>query len=357
MIRNDENGNAVVHIEAGGGYDVTIGAGLLGKVASLVPRCPETQRVAIITDDIVDDLFMDAVMGSFMSAGFEVSSFVFQHGETSKSLHTYGAVLEHLAARHMTRADLVVALGGGVVGDLAGFAAATYMRGCKFVQVPTTLLAAVDSSVGGKTAIDLIAGKNLAGAFHQPIAVVCDTDCIASLPPAEFANGMAEALKYGVLCDADLFGSLQGDVKGNLRDIIARCVDIKRGYVEADEREGGVRKFLNLGHTFGHAVEKASFYSVPHGSAVAIGMVMAARLAERRGLAEAGLADAIAQALRDAGLPTSTDIPVASLAQVALSDKKRAGDAISFILPRAVGSCELVPIASADVSAAFEAAC
>lgn len=356
MIAKDGNGNAVVHVQAGGGYDVTIGSGLLERAASFIPQPPEMQRVAIVTDDIVEDLFVDQVMASFMTAGFEVSSFVFQHGEASKNVYTYAAIVEHLAARHLTRSDLVAALGGGVVGDLAGFAAATYQRGCKFIQVPTTLLAAVDSSVGGKTGIDLFAGKNLAGAFYQPLAVVCDTDCIASLPAAEFSNGMAEALKYGVLCDRLLFDALQGDVEENLGELIARCVDIKREYVEADEREANVRKFLNLGHTFGHAIEKASYYAVPHGSAVSIGMVMAARLAASRGLADAGIVDEVAAALQAAGLPTSTDIPTYALVQVALSDKKRAGDEISFVLPRAIGECELVRIPTTEVAEVFEAA-
>lgn len=351
-IRQDD-GNAVVRIQVGDGYDVTIGAGLLRRTAELVPGCEDVQRVVIVTDDVVEDLFMDAVMGSFMSAGFEVSSFVFQHGEESKNVHTYAAILEHLAARRLTRSDLVVALGGGVVGDLAGFAAATYMRGCKFVQVPTTLLAAVDSSVGGKTAIDLYAGKNLAGAFYQPSAVICDTDCLASLPLAEFANGMAEALKYGVLCDADLFDLLRGDSRANLQEIIARCVDIKRAYVEDDEREAGSRRFLNLGHTFGHAIEKCTYYGVPHGSAVAMGMVMAAREAERRGLARAGLAEQLSEVFAEVGLPTSTDVPAQMLSQAVLSDKKRRGDTITFVLPCEVGKCRLVPVPIAEVESAM----
>jgi len=350
-----DDGSLVVHVNAGRGYDVTVGRGLLARAASLVPADERTVRVVIVADEITEDLFMDQVMASFMGAGYEVSSFVFQHGETSKRIHAYASIVEHLAARRLSRSDLVVALGGGVVGDLAGFAAATYMRGCRFVQIPTTLLAAVDSSVGGKTGIDLDAGKNLVGAFYQPEAVICDVECLDSLPDAEFANGLAEALKYGVLCDEELFELLQRDPRGQAQELVARCVDIKRRYVEADEREAGDRRFLNLGHTFGHAIEKASDYTVAHGSAVAMGMVMAARYAASRGMAAPGLVVQIAGALEACGLPTAADLPEGQLARAALSDKKRQGQSIVFVLPRAVGSCVLVPVPLADVPAAFGA--
>ena len=351
--RND--GSVVVRVNAGRGYDVTVGHGLLDRVAQFVPANENALRVVIVADEITEDLFMDRVMASFMNAGYEVSSFVFQHGETSKHIHVYASIVEYLAARRLSRSDVVVALGGGVVGDLAGFAAATYMRGCRFVQVPTTLLAAIDSSVGGKTGIDLGAGKNLVGAFYQPDAVVCDVDCFDSLPDAEFANGLAEALKYGVLCDAELFEMLQRDPRGHVQELVARCVDIKRRYVEADEREQGDRRFLNLGHTFGHAIEKTSDYTVAHGSAVAMGMLMAARYATSRGMAASGLVAQIAGALEACGLPMEPDVPVPQLAQAALADKKRQGDSIVFVLPRAVGDCDLVPVAMADVPQAFGA--
>ena len=357
MTTEKQNAVEIVHVNAGSAYDVVIGRGILAQAASLVPHCDNAERVVVVADDITERLFMDQVMASFMNAGFEVSSFVFAHGEARKNICTYAGLLDHLAARHLTRSDLVVALGGGVVGDLAGFAAATYMRGCGFVQIPTTLLAAVDSSVGGKVAIDLLAGKNLAGAFHQPRVVVCDTACLDSLPSQEFANGMAEALKYGVLRDPALFEALQDHPRENLERLIARCVDIKRAYVEADERESGARKYLNLGHTFGHAIEKASGYDVPHGSAVAIGIVMSARLAVARGMADASLVTVLSTCLDNAGLPISTDMPARVLARAALSDKKRAGHAIPFVLPRAVGECDLVPVNVADLEAAFTQAC
>ncbi|WP_350453688.1 3-dehydroquinate synthase [Slackia heliotrinireducens] len=357
MIRTDGNGNSVVHVATGEQYDVTIGKGLIGQVASFVPSLEKVSRVAVVADDVVEGLFLGDVTDGLKRAGFEVSAFAFPAGEPSKNIHTFAAVLEHLAEHRMTRNDMVVALGGGVVGDVAGFAAASYMRGCPYVQVPTTMLAAVDSSVGGKTAIDLQAGKNLAGAFYQPSAVVCDIDCIAALPSGEFANGMAEALKYGVLCDAGLFDDLGDNPRDHLQELIARCVDIKRRYVEADEHEGGLRKFLNLGHTFGHAIEKCSGYAVPHGSAVAIGMVMAARVSASRGMADQALVDRLARALESAGLPTSTDIPAEELAWAAQSDKKRSGDTVTFVLPKTIGNCELVDVGVAELGGVFETAC
>ena len=251
-----------------------------------------------------------------------------------------------------------MALGGGVVGDMAGFAAATYLRGIRCVQIPTTLLAAVDSSVGGKTAVDLSAGKNLVGAFHQPSAVICDVETLDTLPDAVFSDGMAEALKYGVLCDDGLFKRLAtSNPREDAIRTISRCVDIKRAYVEADEFEGGLRRFLNLGHTIGHAIEKCSGFAIPHGSAVAVGMIMMARACEANDDAVPGTADRIADACRNAGLPTTIPEAVAAadparvpdasaftaqaLAEAARSDKKRSGDTITIVGVHTVGECFL----------------
>ena len=236
----------------------------------------------------------------------------------------------------------MAALGGGVTGDMAGFAAAVYLRGIRCVQLPTTLLAAVDSSVGGKTAVDLTAGKNLAGAFSQPAAVLCDTDCLKSLPAAVFADGAAEAIKTGVLCDETLFALFEdGTLTADPGEVIARCIAYKAGVVERDEKELGERKLLNLGHTVGHAIEKCSGFTIPHGHAVAAGLAIMARSAEALGWTEEPLAERIAACLERNGLPTGTDYTAEALAQAALSDKKRAGDTITVVVPRRIGECEL----------------
>ena len=330
-----------VHIAAAGGYDVVIGPGLLQNCGQFIAQAAAPCRAAVITDDTVATLYGDAVLQSLGSAGFEPYIWSFPHGEAHKTMATLSAALEWLCEIQLSRADLVVALGGGVPGDLAGFASAVYCRGTRFVQLPTTLLAAVDSSVGGKTAVDLAGGKNMAGAFHQPELVLCDTDVLGKLPGELLRDGSAEMLKYGVLTDAQLFDDLRTGAW--LRDIgaaVARCVDIKRDYVEGDERDSGRRQFLNLGHTFGHAVEKCSGFTLTHGQGVAIGMVMAARAA-RMDPGE------LISACKACGLPVDCEYTAQELAQAALSDKKRRGGRITLVLPERIGSCALKTI---DVS-------
>ena len=242
----------------------------------------------------------------------------------------------------LTRTDCAVALGGGVVGDLTGFAAGCYMRGIKYVQMPTTLLASVDSSVGGKTAIDLTAGKNLAGLFYQPETVLCDVGFLDTLPEDVFACGLAEAVKTGVLSGHELFDRFfAANIKENIAEIIALCVRYKGDVVQRDEFETGERKLLNLGHTIGHAIEKLSGYAVAHGQAVAMGMAMIARSAEALGDAPKGMAELIAKALTANGLPTDCEYSAAELARLALSDKKRSGSSMTLVIPAAVGGCTL----------------
>ena len=323
-------------------YTVAIGAGLLKdcgrRLRELLPAC----RMAVITDSAVAPLYLETVAGSLASAGFSVSSHVFPAGERSKNMETLSGILEFLASVPLTRTDCVAALGGGVVGDMAGFAAACFLRGVRYVQLPTTLLSAVDSSVGGKTAIDLRAGKNLAGAFLQPAAVLCDTDCLKSLPPEVFADGAAEAVKTGVLSDETLFALFEnGTLEADPAEVVARCVAYKAGVVERDEREQGERKLLNLGHTVGHAIEKCSGYAVPHGHAVAAGLAVMARAAERLGWTEEPIADRICACLEKCGLPAETEYPAEALAEAALADKKRAGDSITIVVPKRIGLCEL----------------
>ena len=320
-------------------YAVTIGSGLLrdcgARLREVLPPC----RLAVVTDSTVGPLCLEAVAESLKEAGYAVSTFAFPAGEGSKNFSTLSDILEFLASEHLTRSDCLVALGGG---DMAGFAAACYLRGIRCVQMPTTLLSAVDSSVGGKTAIDLRAGKNLAGAFLQPAAVLCDTDCLKTLPPAVFADGAAEAIKTGVLCDESLFALFEdGTLKADPAEVIARCVAYKAGVVERDEKEQGERKLLNLGHTVGHAIEKCSGYAIPHGHAVAAGLAVMARAAERLGWTEEPLAARIAACLAKNALPVSTEYAPEALAEATLADKKRAGDSITIVVPRKIGLCEL----------------
>ena len=323
-------------------YAVTIGPGLLRQCGRLVREVISPCRAAVITDSAVGPLYLDAVEAGLAEAGFAVSVFTFPAGEGSKTMETLSSILEFLVGERLTRTDCVIALGGGVTGDMAGFAAAVYLRGIRYVQLPTTLLSAVDSSVGGKTAIDLRAGKNLAGAFLQPAAVLCDTDCLKTLPAAVFAGGAAEAVKTGVLCDESLFALFEtGRLTAAPEEVIARCVAYKAGVVERDEREQGERKLLNLGHTIGHAIEKCSNYTIPHGQAVAAGLAMMARSAEALGWTAEPIARRIASALSALGLPTGMDYSPEALAEAALSDKKRAGDDITIVVPEKIGRCAL----------------
>ncbi len=350
-----------IHVRTNPEYDVTIGPGLLEECG---PRLKETVglcHMAVVSDSNVAPLYLEKVKASLAGAGFQVSTYVFPAGEGSKNFHTLSAILEFLAEEHLTRVDCVAALGGGVTGDMAGLAAALYLRGVKYVQLPTTLLAAVDSSVGGKTAIDLSAGKNLAGAFLQPAAVLCDTGCLKTLPPDVFADGAAEALKTGVLCSEALFARMESGLRvSELEEIIAQCVAFKAGVVERDEKEQGERKLLNLGHTVGHAIEKCSDFRIPHGHAVAAGLAIMTRAAENLGWMTGESkrtleAERIESAVETLGLPSTTEYPPAALAQAALSDKKRAGDSITIVVPSKIGRCELKTIPVTELQSIIEA--
>ena len=328
-------------------YTVTIGPGLLKDCGPRLRAIMNPCRMAVVTDNTVAPLYLDTVLQSLAASGFDAFSVTFPAGEGSKNFTTLSAILERLAAERLTRSDCVIALGGGVVGDMAGFAAACYLRGIRYVQMPTTLLAAVDSSVGGKTAIDLAAGKNLAGAFLQPAAVLCDTDCLKTLPPEIFADGAAEAVKTGVLASPELFALFEsGNLTAMPEEAIAQCVAYKAGVVERDEREQGERKLLNLGHTIGHAIEKCSGYTIPHGHAVAAGLAIMARSAAALGeMTPAAIerrdAERICATLSRLGLPISTEYPPDALAGAALSDKKRSGDSITIVIPQEIGQCRL----------------
>ncbi len=321
-------------------YDVVIGAGLLPQTASLLPEGFRARSALLVSDSNVAPLYADRAAEAL--SGLRVARQVVPAGERSKSIESYVNLLNTLARENLTRTDAVFALGGGVVGDLSGFAAATYLRGLPFVQLPTSLLAMVDSSVGGKTAVDLPTGKNLVGAFHQPRLVVCDLSLLDTLPERELRCGAAEALKTAILFDPELFEHFrQKGLNFDRERVVAACVGHKRDVVCADEFDNGRRQLLNLGHTIGHAVEACSGFSVLHGEAVAIGTCIMARLFARD-------ADAICEAFAALGLPTDTDLPTEALALPMRSDKKRRGDALTLVVPHGVGDCTLETVPFED---------
>lgn len=332
----------IIKVNASKEYDVVIGEGLL---ESLGERCVSLfgkNRAVIITDTNVKEFWLDETKKSLQLAGIETSVFVFAAGEESKSKETLFELVEFMAESKITRSDFLVALGGGVTGDMTGLAASLYLRGIPFVQVPTTLLAAVDSSVGGKTAVNLTAGKNLMGAFYQPSLVLCDTNTLSTLPEAEFANGMAEVIKYGVIFDKELFDKVcGGDVKSDIEKIIARCVELKRDVVARDEFDKGDRQLLNFGHTMAHSIEKCSNFEVPHGNAVAIGMVIAAKASAALGWSDEDCTERIIEANKNNNLPCECEYAPHDLADAALSDKKRTGGTINFVVPKVMGKCVL----------------
>lgn len=332
-------------------YDVHIGSGLLHACGQYLRPLLGACRLAVIADSTVAPLYLNTVMDSLQAAGFPVSSYIFPAGEANKHMGTLTGMLEFLAENHLTRRDCVLALGGGVCGDMAGFAAAIYLRGIRYVQLPTTLLSAVDSSVGGKTAIDLSVGKNLVGAFLQPTAVLCDTDCLHTLPADTFADGAAEAIKTGVLCSEEFFANLEaGHLLVAPSDVIAWSVAYKAGVVERDEKELGERRLLNLGHTVGHGIEVCSQFAIPHGHAVAAGLAIIARAADRLSWTDVPVAERICACLSLHQLPTTAPYSAAQLAEAALSDKKRSGDVITLAIPKRIGLCtqKTVPVSQLE---------
>jgi len=345
-----------VYVKASGNYEVLIGSGLLDSIGSHAATHKKAHKVCIVSDTNVWPLYGARTESSLKLSGLLPVSFVFSAGEERKNGATYMQLLNFLAENQVTRTDLIVALGGGVVGDLAGFAAATYLRGIPFIQVPTTLLAAVDSSVGGKTAIDLPAGKNLAGAFYQPSLVLCDTDCLNTLPEDIFRDGCAEVIKYSILYDRELFQYLsQIGLHFDRKKVITRCVELKRDVVAEDEFDTGARMKLNLGHTFGHGVEQRSNFTVTHGSAVAIGMAIIARAAAKSGFCTETAKNEIIEMLKKFGLPVSTPYSAEELTTAVLSDKKRSGNTVNLIIPRYIGDCVILPMPISEIQSFIEA--
>lgn len=321
-------------------YDVLVGRDLLNRAGDLAREALKKSggRVMLVSEDRVAPLYLERATESFSAAGFSVFTYVFEAGESSKNMNTLAGLLNRMAEIPMTRSDFVVALGGGVVGDLAGFAASVYARGIRFVQIPTTLLAMVDASVGGKTAVDLPAGKNMAGTFWQPSLVLCDLDLLDTLPGEVFRCGVAEIIKYAFIGDRELYDRLCQSLTDHLEWIVARSVADKRDLVEADERDTGARQLLNLGHTIGHAVERCSDFRIPHGDAVAIGMHRITSAAVKKGRCGKDVLVCLDALLDRYGLPKNAGFDADSLTQAALGDKKRQGDSITLVLP--CGMCK-----------------
>ena len=342
-----------VTVNASSTYDVIIEKGILYKAGEVSAKVINPCAAAILTDTNVAPLYAERLENSLAASGFSTCRFTIEAGEGSKSAASYLSFLNFLADNKITRTDCIFALGGGVVGDLGGFAAATYLRGIKFIQIPTTLLAMVDSSVGGKTAIDIPAGKNLVGAFYQPSLVLCDYETLDTLPDNIFADGCAEVIKYGIINDKPLFEKLKSHIKGQIEDIIENCVKDKRDVVNADERDTGVRQLLNLGHTAAHSIETLSSFEISHGSAVAMGMALVARAAQTLGLCPQNDVDEIVKLLKDYNLPTECPFSADSLAEIALSDKKRKGGKIDLIVPFGIGNSQIYPINVDSLEAFF----
>jgi len=330
-------------------YPIHIGAGLLERADLLVPLLPQ-RRVALVTNHTVAPLYLDRIARALDATGVASVRVVVPDGEAHKDWSTLNKVFDALLEHRCDRKTAIVALGGGVIGDLAGFAAATYQRGVPFVQVPTTLLAQVDSSVGGKTAINHPLGKNMIGAFHQPLAVLADMDTLATLPPAELRAGLAEVIKHGAIRDAVFFDWLESNIdallrldRGALAYAVKRSVEIKAAVVAVDERETGLRALLNFGHTFGHAIEAGlGFGAWLHGEAVAAGMVMAADLSARLGMLDRADADRLSRLVARAGLPVAGPAlgPARYLDLMAIDKKAEAGR-IRFILLDRLGAARI----------------
>ena len=338
-----------ITVTASGRYDVLIGTGLLSNCGKYVREVSPAVKLAVITDDNVDRLHGEKVVKALESGGFEVCKFVFPHGEQSKTPETLIKIWNFLCENNITRSDCLVALGGGVTGDMTGFAAASYLRGMDFIQFPTTLLAQVDSSVGGKTGVDLPGGKNLVGAFKQPKLVLCDIDALDTLPEEFFVDGMGEVVKHGMIKSAKLFEQLEKydlkSLRANkevLEDVIAQNISIKRDVVQIDECDRGERMKLNFGHTLAHSIEQYYNYTgITHGQAVAAGMKMITQVAERNGFAEAGTLEKLKNCLDLYKLNVTVEPAINQLGAACLNDKKRFGNSINIVVCSSVGNSEL----------------
>ena len=335
-------------------YRVLIGSDLIGRLGELIGSLDKPpESVMIVTDSNVGPLYAERVENAIESRNVHVLEV--PAGEEHKTPETVLTILRQLAKNEFTRDDLIIALGGGVIGDMAGFASAIYQRGMRFAQCPTTLLSAVDASVGGKTAVDLPEGKNLVGAFHQPSIVICDTDTFNTLPENRIADGAAEIIKHAVIADKTLFEELKSQSwRSDMEGIVARNVMIKCSFVLNDEKDRGKRQTLNFGHTIGHAVEAWSRFSLSHGQAVAIGMVMETRAARRLGLSETSEKSLI-DVLTANGLPTTTNAKTSEIIEYMRHDKKRQASGITIVIPVGIGEARLERLSMNQINEYIEA--
>lgn len=347
-----------INIKTTNTYSIEIERNLIENMGLKMLRFTKVKKVCIITDVNVHNLYTKHLTDSLTNTGFEVHKLVFDCGEETKSLENLERILEYLAEEQFTRTDMLIALGGGVIGDLTGFAASVYLRGIDYIQMPTTLLAAVDSSVGGKTAINLRSGKNLAGSFWQPKGVYFDTATLETLPKSELQNGLSEIIKAGMILDESIFTLLEeSDISqfgAFIEEIIVKAVTVKKNIVELDEREEGLRKMLNLGHTIGHAIEKASNYEISHGRAVAMGTYAITMIAEFKGWTTDVICSRLSKIYEKYQYDLKCPYTAEELANIALRDKKRQGDLITLAIPQEIGKCRLMDIPCDQLQDLFE---
>ena len=339
-------------------YTIEIKKYLLDEIGVKLLSFKSLSKVCIITDINVHKLYTHHLVQSLTNTGFEVHKIVFDNGENTKSFEHLEQIINYLADEKFTRSDLLIALGGGVIGDLTGFAASIYQRGMDYIQIPTTLLAAVDSSVGGKTAINLHAGKNLVGTFWQPKAVYLDTALLETLPKKELQNGLSEIIKSGVILDKSILQKLDSHEPSELgmiiEDLIISAINVKKQIIEIDERDSGLRQILNLGHTIGHSIEKCSNFTIPHGMAVAIGLMAIVKISEKKGTAKKHMSLFLSQLYEKYSFDLSCKFTAAQLAKAANSDKKRHGDAITIAVPQEFGKCTLQDVNINQLEELFE---
>lgn len=329
-------------------YDICVGSGILQNSAELIREIHGGSKAAVITDSNVEPLYAEKLLSSLSDGGIAAEVIRIPAGEKSKSFECLSGIYNRFFDMALTRGDIIIALGGGVVGDLTGFAASTFLRGVPFVQIPTTLLAQVDSSVGGKVAVNHDRGKNMIGAFYQPQFVISDVECLKTLDKREFASGMGEVIKHGAIADTEFFTKLENR-QLDMTEMVAHNCDIKRKVVAQDEQDTGVRMTLNFGHTFGHALEKYyDFTKYTHGEAVAIGMVLACEMGERLGVTKQGTSQRLIKLLEAYDLPTRDEVKQGALVKNILLDKKRSSDTITFVLLEEIGRCKLHKINVCD---------